>query len=302
MVLTCWRCRSGREMTLRKPANSLRLPKILALAVFPLYSSGRGLWRPRTGAAEPRGFRLRIFRAAIPLAVIFAAIVAASAAHAVEAVNVRLDAPAIDLTEVIERQRTEGDRIQVSIAPGPDGIVRRIEVRSREASNNWAVVALANNSNEQIERLLVAPHYRLVDSGLLWPDLGLSRIVNVTPSSGDRPDREESASADVFRLTLDPGTVITYVMELRTEKLPQLYLWEPNAYKDKVNSFTLYYGIVIGIAGLLALFLTILFVVKGSIMFPAAAALGWAVLGYISIDFGFWGKVFDVSAGAERVW
>jgi hypothetical protein len=33
------------------------------------------------------------------------------------------------------------------------------------------------------------------------------------------------------------------------------------------------YGIVIGIAGLLALFLTILFVVKGSIMFPAAAAL-----------------------------
>ncbi len=64
----------------------------------------------------------------------------------------------------------------------------------------------------------------------------------------------------------------------------------------------LYYGIVIGIAGLLALFLTILFVVKGSVMFPAAAALGWAVLIYIGIDFGFWGKVFDMSAGAERVW
>ena len=37
-------------------------------------------------------------------------------------------------------------------------------------------------------------------------------------------------------------------------------------------------------------------------MFPAAAALGWAVLVYIGIDFGFWGKVFDLSAGAERVW
>ncbi|MFL5030431.1 MAG: PAS domain-containing protein, partial [Xanthobacteraceae bacterium] len=233
---------------------------------------------------------------------ILGAILQASGARAVEAVNVRLDAPAIDLTDVVERQRTENDRIQVSTAPGPDGIVRRIEVRSRESSTNWAVVALANNSDEQIERLLVAPHYRLVDSGLLWPDLGLSRIVNMTPSSGDRPDREDNASADIYRLTLDPGTVITYVMELRTDKLPQLYLWEPNAYKDKVNSFTLYYGIVIGIAGLLALFLTILFVVKGSVMFPAAAALGWAVLGYISIDFGFWGKVFDVSAGAERVW
>src|SRR5437762_12685470 len=64
----------------------------------------------------------------------------------------------------------------------------------------------------------------------------------------------------------------------------------------------LYSGIVIGIAGLLSLFLTILFVVKGSAMFPAAAALGWAVLLYIGVDFGFWGRVFDMSAGAERVW
>ena len=114
--------------------------------------------------------------------------------------------------------------------------------------------------------------------------------------------RQENTTADIFRVTLDPGTVITFVAELRTDKLPQIYLWEPDAYKDKVNSFTLYYGIVIGIAGLLALFLTILFVVKGSVMFPAAAALGWAVLIYIGIDFGFWGKVFDMSAGAERVW
>ena len=26
------------------------------------------------------------------------------------------------------------------------------------------------------------------------------------------------------------------------------------------------------------------------------------MLVYIGIDFGFWGKVFDMSAGAERVW
>src|SRR5207237_10111214 len=50
------------------------------------------------------------------------------------------------------------------------------------------------------------------------------------------------------------------------------------------------------------LVLTILFVVKGSIMFPAAAALAWAVLVYIGVDFGFWGKVLDMSNNAERVW
>jgi diguanylate cyclase (GGDEF)-like protein/PAS domain S-box-containing protein len=243
---------------------------------------------------------LGFFRAAAALAI--ATMLGASAAHAVESVNVRTDAAAIDLTDAVERQRTEGDRIQVSTAPGPDAIVRRIEVRAREAGNNWAIFALSNNGDEQIDRLIVAPHYRMVGSGLLWPDLGLSRVVNITPSSGDPPERQDSATADVFRITLDPGTVITFVAELRTDKLPQLYLWEPDAYKDKVNSLTLYHGIVIGIAGLLALFLTILFVVKGSVMFPAAAALGWAVLVYIGIDFGFWGKVFDMSSGAERVW
>src|SRR5213075_1190239 len=226
----------------------------------------------------------------------------ASPGHAVEAVNVRTDVTAIDLTGVADLVKTESDTIQVSAAPGADGIVRRMQQPAREGSTNWAVFALANSGDEQIERLIVVPHYRMVGSGLFLPDLGLSRIVTISPSSGDRPEQQYSATADIYRVTLDPGTVVTYIAELRTDRLPQLYLWEPDAYKDKINSFTLYYGIVIGIAGLLALFLTILFVVKGSVMFPAAAALGWAVLAYIGTDFGFWGKVFELSAGAERIW
>jgi diguanylate cyclase (GGDEF)-like protein/PAS domain S-box-containing protein len=244
---------------------------------------------------------LRLLRAIVAAAGLLAALWGTPGARAVEAVNVRSDASAIDLTAAVELQRTDADRVQVSTAPTADGNVQRMEVRAREGNTNWAVFALANSGNEQIDRLIVVPHYRLVGSGLMWPDLGLSRVANIT-SSNERPERVDSATADVFRVTLDPGAVITYVAELRTGKLSQIYLWEPDAYKDKVNSITLYYGIVIGIAGLLALFLTILFVVKGSVMFPAAAALGWAVLVYIGIDFGFWGKVFDMSAGAERIW
>jgi diguanylate cyclase (GGDEF)-like protein/PAS domain S-box-containing protein len=244
---------------------------------------------------------LNFLRSALAAAVLITLLIGAPA-HAVEAVNVRLDVSAIDLGDAVERPTSDGDSIQVSTAPGADGIIRRIKVPAREAGVYWAVFALANSSDEQIDRLIVVPHYQMAGSGLLWPDLGLSRVVGITVSSGDRPDRQDSATADIFRITLDPGTVVTFVAELRTSKLPQIYLWEPDAYKDKVNSFTLYHGIVIGIAGLLALFLTILFVVKGSVMFPAAAALGWAVLVYIGVDFGFWGKVFDMSAGAERIW
>src|SRR6478735_617880 len=160
---------------------------------------------------------------------------AAQNARALEAVNVRNDAAAIDLTDATERQKSDGDLIQVSTAPGADGIVRRIGVRAREGGNNWAVVAVANSSDEQIDRLIVVPRYRMAGSGLLWPDLGISRVVNITPSSDDRPERQDSATADIFRVKLDPGTVITFVAELRTDNLPQLYLWEPESYKDKVN-------------------------------------------------------------------
>jgi diguanylate cyclase (GGDEF)-like protein/PAS domain S-box-containing protein len=256
----------------------------------------------RRFALPPISLRSPLRAAALTLVLTLLALAAIRPAQALDAVSVRGDAPAIDLTGILEFQRSDTDRIQVSTAPGTDGIVRRIEVRAREGGQNWVVFALANNTDDQLDRLIVVPHYRIVSSGLLWPDLGLSRVATITPSAGDRPERQDSATADIFRITLDPGAVVTYIAELRTDNIPQIYLWEPEAYKDKVNSFTLYQGIVIGISGLLALVLTILFVVKGSIMFPAAAALAWAVLVYIGVDFGFWGKVFDMSSGAERIW
>ncbi len=224
-------------------------------------------------------------------------------ACAVEAVRVSLDSTAVDLTPVVERFTGQGDRLQISTAPGPDGIVRRIEVGAKQTGTkpNWIVFALTNDTDEQIERLLVAPHFRLVSSGLVWPDLGATRISAITASQGFAPESQDSPDADIFRITLDPGATVTYVAELRTANLPQLTLWSPDAYKDQITNLTLYKGIVIGIAGLLALFLTIVFVVRGAVIFPAAAALAWAVLAYVCIDFGFWHRLFEVGGDADRI-
>jgi diguanylate cyclase (GGDEF)-like protein/PAS domain S-box-containing protein len=225
-------------------------------------------------------------------------------AHALESVRVRPDQQAINLLGAIERYQSQGDRIAISTAPGVDGIVRRIEVSARESGTrpDWIAFALTNDSDEQIDRLLVAPHYRLVGSGLIWPDLGSTRIRAITASQGLPPEREESAGVDAFLITLDPGTTITFVAELATNALPQLTLWEPEAYTERQNSLTLYRGVVLGIAGLLALFLSIVFVVKGAVIFPAAAALAWAVLAYLGIDFGLMAKLFVISPESERVW
>jgi diguanylate cyclase (GGDEF)-like protein len=225
-------------------------------------------------------------------------------AFALEPVKISREDKALDLTSVAEIYANQGEAFQVSTAAGTDGIVRRIEVRasSKHHNGDWAVFALANVSDEQLERLIVAPHYRLVNSKVFWPDLGSDRILSITPSEGFALDRVQSNDADVFSITLNPGSVITFVAEITSPKLPQLYLWEPESYKDTVNAFTLYRGIVLGIAGLLAVFLTNLFVIKGTSMLPATAALAWAVLAYVCVDFGFLEQLFGDNTLDERIW
>ncbi|MGV8936304.1 MAG: EAL domain-containing protein [Allorhizobium sp.] len=223
---------------------------------------------------------------------------------AAEPVKIARDDTALDLSATTEIYSNQSEAFQVSTAASADGIRRRIEVRasSPKHQGDWAVFALANVSEEQLERVIVAPHFRLANSKLFWPDLGSQRIIAITPSEGFALDRQPSDEADVFRITLNPGAVVTFVAELATPRLPQIYLWEPDAYKDTVNAFTLYRGIVLGIAGLLAVFLTILFVVKGTSMLPAAAALAWAVLAYICVDFGFLEKLISIASNDERMW
>jgi len=225
-------------------------------------------------------------------------------ASALEPISIGRNAEALDLSRAVTIYRNRGDTFQISTAPGIDGIVRTIEVQAIQpgTDGHWAVFALANTTEAQIDRLIVAPHFRLVGSHFFWPDLGSKRVVAITPSEGFALDRVESTDADIFSITLNPGAVVTFVAELASPNLPQVYLWEADQYKDIVNSYTLYRGIVLGISGLLALFLTILFVVRGTSMFPAAAALAWAVLAYICVDFGFIDRFFDVPAGDVPLW
>ena len=225
-------------------------------------------------------------------------------ASALDPVKVSKDDIALDITGALDPYLRSDGTLKISTAPDAEGIVRRIEVRSKKPEGNsyWVVFALANTSDEQIDRVIVAPHYRLVGSGLIWPDLDTSRITSITPSEGFSLDRQRDSSSDVFLITLDPGAVITLIAEQKTADLPKLYLWEPSAFKDAANSYTLYHGIVLGIAGLLAVFLTILFVIKGSAMFPATAALAWGVLGYVCVDFAFVNRILTAPEATEPFW
>src|SRR5690606_19879980 len=121
---------------------------------------------------------------------------------AFEVISVPQDVNAVNLTSAIDIVPGSEGKVQLSTAPGEDGIIRRIEVLASVGGTNpsWALFALSNESDVQIERLLVAPYFRLPGSGIFRPDLGSGRITVLTPSAGLRPERLPDREADVFEI------------------------------------------------------------------------------------------------------
>jgi diguanylate cyclase (GGDEF)-like protein/PAS domain S-box-containing protein len=226
---------------------------------------------------------------------LFAAIVPATAV-ALEAIVITPDQDSIEITTRGELYQGRGDSLQVETAPGASGIKGRVSVNAATRGTNphWIVFALTNPGSEPIERLLTADRYNIVGSGIVWPDLDAQRIEAITPSIGFVPERIKSDRADVFRITLEPGQTITYVTELSSDRFARIYLWKPLEYELQIRDKQLFHGILLGLTGLLAVFLTAVFAANHKLIFPSAALVCWCVLAYLCVDFGFFHKLFQL--------
>ncbi len=225
-------------------------------------------------------------------------------AHAIEAIPVDPAVAKTDITAKGELYQGRGDRLQIETAPGPDGYIGRMAVQASTPGTNpgWLVFALSNPTDERITRWLVAPRYTLANSGVFRPELDAPRITAVTPSLGFRPEPLKSDRADMFRLSLEPGQTVTYAAELASNEVPRLSLWKANAYQAKQQDRMLFNGVLLGITGLLAIFLTAIFAANHRAIFPATALVAWAALIYFCVDFGFWNKLFPVGPDRTAVY
>src|SRR5512144_1835866 len=219
-----------------------------------------------------------------------------SPAVAVEPIVVKPEQEKRDVTSLGELYEGRGDKLQIETAPGQDGYIGRMAVQATTAGTNpgWLVFALTNPTTERITRWLAAPRYTLANSRVLSPDLDAGRIAAITPSLGFRPERMKSDHADMFRLSLDPGQTITFAAELSSRQVPRLMLWDPEVYQAKQQDRMLFNGVLLGITGLLAIFLTAIFAANHRAIFPATALIAWMALIYFCVDFGFWNKLFPV--------
>ncbi len=220
----------------------------------------------------------------------------ARAADQLTPIPVQPDVDRLEITTMGDAYEGRGDSLQVETAAGDDGVSGRMTVRASVPGTNpnWMVFALTNKTDKPIERLLTSDRYTVSGSGTIWPDLDARRIESITPSVGFVPERIKSDKADVFRVTLEPGQTITYVAELSGERFARIYLWRPIDYEIKSRDRQLFNGAMLGLTGLLAIFLTAIFVANHKIIFPAAALLSWSVLTYLCVDFGFFHKLFNL--------
>ena len=95
---------------------------------------------------------------------------------------------------------------------------------------------------------------------------------------------------------------MTFVAELSNARFPRVFLWEQLALTKKVRDVTLFNGIMLGIVGILAIFLTAIFVANHKAIFPATAFIAWCVGAYLCVDFGFWHKLFRLDPGHNAIY
>ena len=219
-----------------------------------------------------------------------------SPANALKPVTLHGDMERVEITNLGEIYEGRGDNLQIDTAPGADGAAGRMGIRATTLGTNpnWLVFALSNPTEKTIELWLTADRYSVAGSGLIWPDLDARRIENVSNSSGFAPERIKSDRTDIFRLTIERGQTITFVAELASDRLARMYLWKPLEYEQKQRDRQLFNGIMLGIAGLLAVFLTAVFAANHKVIFPSAALVAWCVLALLCVDFGFWHKLFQM--------
>jgi len=227
-----------------------------------------------------------------------------SQARALEPIDIDPEKDRIDVTALGELYEGRGDKLQIETAAGADGIVGRMAVSATTTGTNpnWIVFALKNSTEKPIVRWITAQRYTLTGSRVFWPDLDSGRIVAITPSLGFRPERIPDDRADIFRLTIEPGAIITFIAEMSSVQVPRLNLWKAEAYERQLKDKMLFNGILLGIIGLTAIFMTAVFAANHKSIFPAAALVAWTALAMFCVDFGFWHKLFKLSAADNAIY
>ncbi len=195
---------------------------------------------------------------------------------------------AINLSTVGQRYENSDPNLQIQVLSADASQREELTVPalSQRAPYRWLAFELVNTTNDILKPLIVVPRRGFVGTGLIWPNIGNQTILSITASSGAEPERVAGRSG-VFRLNVAPQTTVTYVVEISGNWPPRLGLWNEEAYEFHLENRSLFRGFLLGLIGLIALFLTVLFFVSRQSVYLSGAILSTAGTLLLILEFGY---------------
>ena len=193
------------------------------------------------------------------------------------------------------------DAIIVSAEAERVAILSAVEISDNARGGKILRFALVNESQKPVTRIIATPNLPVMDSGLVWPFLAGPRLFSLKVQKGKAALQRLSRSRDLFSLTLGPGESVVLVARTPDRLPPELYIWNPASFTADRQRSAFFQGLLLGIAGLLAIFLSSLYIVQRQIMFPAAALVGWAGLMVLASEFGLPGDVLRLGVHGAQI-
>jgi len=214
-------------------------------------------------------------------------------AHAQEVITLPVANDAINLSTIGQRYESADPNLEIEVLSADAKQREQLSVKalSQRVPYKWLTFTLANTTGETIKPLIVVPKRGFVGTGLIWPLIGGQTVLSITASSGAEPERVLGRPG-VFRLSVGPQRVVTYVVEINGNWPPRLGLWNERAYKFHLENRSLYRGFLLGLIGLIALYLTILFFVSRQVAYLSGALLSIAGTLLLLLEFGFFSQEY----------
>ena len=217
-----------------------------------------------------------------------------------QVVNAAFKVPSIDLLPVLSLVESPTPRVNIELPMGEDGNKRlmSLEAKGSGQEHRWVVFSVKNPELIRQDLVLTVPHQGFVGSGVLWPLPAVSRIRNVQVSKQQPTTTLDATSTDAIALTVPAGASLTFAVELAGDTVRDVRLWRRAAFSRQVGQVALFRGVLLGIAILLALGFSSLFIVKPHMVFPTTTLFAWSAIGFIVINTGHMPALFNENLSA----
>ncbi|HHI81964.1 MAG TPA: hypothetical protein ENJ99_02315, partial [Rhizobiales bacterium] len=233
---------------------------------------------------------LRIFAGILLCLLASRGVHAQSGAAAQGIIDAGFRGDSINLMSVLKRVETTRADAVIEIPADASGQKAGMQLSASIAGarHRWAVFTLHNPAAASREFVLEIPDGGFVSSGVVWPRLYSRHVRSLRTSNGAAPRPVNALNAEAFVLSVGAGKTVTFAAELTPASLTKAVLWHRAAFDNQISQLTFFYGVLLGIAGLTAIAVVSLFIVRPQMVFPAAGLFVWACVVFLALNAGYY--------------